>query len=465
MSKTSVSPPGLPIRMMRRIAHSWSRIRAVKRHEGTGAAIRMVVARSIHAITIPTARLMRRVDDLVGLLPLPFLFGRQNVLFVGYLEAALGLGESLRGLVRSVAATGLGFALYPFNTGVETRLIGGFMEDRYDMKRRYKINVIEMAADQVPTMFRELGRWKTRHSYNILRTYWELPKAPAEWASMLEGIHEIWAPNEFVANAFREIFDGPIIRVPPCVDIEAKNTFDRAQLGMDPSTFYFLFSFDYFSQPARKNPLAVVRAFQTAFPNSADRVGLVIKATNATEQHLEIRLAILKAARHDRRIKVIDHLVSRDEMLSLMRQSNCYVSLHRSEGFGLGMAESMAFGKPVIGTDFSGNTEFLSDRTGFPVSFAIRPVQPGEYIFSESQSWAEPDNAAATEAMRRVFRDPHERQRRATAGKAFVDAHYGRDTVGRIAAQRLQDILTVRHGVQSRLRAIITQSTTIPHRT
>jgi glycosyltransferase involved in cell wall biosynthesis len=207
-----------------------------------------------------------------------------------------------------------------------------------------------------------------------------------------------------------------------------------------------------------------VRAFQTAFPDPAERVGLVIKSTNATDQHLEIRLAILEAARADRRIKVIDQLFSRDEMLALLRQSNCYVSLHRSEGFGLGMAEAMALGKPVIGTDYSGNTEFLSALTGFPVSFTMRPVQPGEYIFSEGQSWAEPDNVAAAEAMRRVFHDPQERQRRAASGKAFVEAHYGRDTVGRIAAQRLNEILTVRHGVFCRLHTIIRHPTTILHR-
>jgi glycosyltransferase involved in cell wall biosynthesis len=128
-------------------------------------------------------------------------------------------------------------------------------------------------------------------------------------------------------------------------------------------------------------------------------------------------------------------------MLSLIRESNCYVSLHRSEGFGLGMAESMALGTPVIGTDYSGSTEFLSSLTGFPVAFTMRPVEPGEYSFSEGQIWAEPDTAAATEAMRRVYRDTQERQRRAAAGKAFVEAHYGRDTVGQIAAQRLRDIL------------------------
>jgi glycosyltransferase involved in cell wall biosynthesis len=395
-------------------------------------------------VSIRTARGIRRLtrlEDFVAVLPVPNLFMRQDVLFIGYLEAALGLGESMRGLVRSVAGTGIPFALYPYKLGVETRAIGGFMKDRYDLKHRHRVNVIEMSADQLPGMFSEVGRWKTGHSYNILRTYWELPRAPAKWAPMLQGIHEIWAPNEFVGNAFREIFDGRITIIPPCVEIETEYQFDRDHLGIDQDMFYFTFSFDYFSYPARKNPLGVVRAFQAAFPNRAEKVGLVIKSTSANHHYLEIKTAIREAARLDPRIKVIDRIFSRDEMLSLIRHSDCYVSLHRSEGFGLGMAEAMAFGKPVIGTDYSGSTEFLSDRTGFPVACTMRPVRPGEYIFSDGQSWAEPDTTAAAKAMQRVFYDPGERQRRAAAGKAFVEAHYGRENIGRIAAGRLAEVL------------------------
>ena len=191
----------------------------------------------------------------------------------------------------------------------------------------------------------------------------------------------------------------------------------------------------------RKNPIGVVSAFQSAFPNRSENVGLVIKSTGAPDRYSEIKARILDAADNDPRIKIIDSMFSRDEMLSLINQGDCYVSLHRSEGFGLGMAEAMALGKPVIATEYSGNTDFLSERTGFPVSFTLRPVQDGEYIFSDGQSWAEPDITSAADAMLQVFRNPGEREVRAASGKAFVDAHYGRANVGRIAARRLRDIL------------------------
>jgi glycosyltransferase involved in cell wall biosynthesis len=420
---------------------------AARRDHGIGAALRVVTkglgrVTAVHAAR--SARRFLRFEDVLAFLPLPGLFMQQDVLFIGYFEAALGLGESLRGLVRSVAATKLPFALYPFNLGVETRLIGRFMEDRYDLKRRHQVNVIEMSADQLPAMFNEIGRWKTRHSYNILRTYWELSRAPAEWACTLKGIHEIWAPNEFVGRAFREIFAGPVSIVPPCVEIETETELQKDHFDLNRDTFYFMFSFDYFSFPARKNPLGAVRAFQAAFPDRAENVGLVVKSTSALYHHPDTKSAMLEAARTDRRIKVIDRMFSRDEMLSLIRCSDCYISLHRSEGFGLGMAEAMALGKTVIGTDYSGNTDFLSARTGFPVSFTLRPVGHGEYICSGGQIWAEPDEAAAAEAMRTVLHNPQERQRRAAAGKAFVQTRYGRKNVGQIASRRLRDILATR---------------------
>jgi glycosyltransferase involved in cell wall biosynthesis len=252
---------------------------ATKRDEGSVAALGAVFA------DIPRF-LAYRATHLRGLfaaVPLQRRFIQPGVLFVGYIEAGLGLGESLRGLIRSIATTGVPYALYPFNLGVESRFVGRFAERLYDTRRRYRVNVVEMSADQVPAMFRELGLWKTAHSYNILRTYWELPTAPAEWSFMLEGIHEIWAPNQFVANAFRQIFPGPIRILPPCVEIDTDSALDRDCFEMKQDVFYFVFSFDYFSHPARKNPLAVARAFQRAFPDRNERVGLVIKSTGAPD--------------------------------------------------------------------------------------------------------------------------------------------------------------------------------------
>ena len=77
-----------------------------------------------------------------------------------------------------------------------------------------------MATDQVPHYYEELEAQLGSGSYNILRTYWELPKAPPEWRKLLTRIDELWVPNSFVQNAFSSIFDGVISVIPTIVSVK-----------------------------------------------------------------------------------------------------------------------------------------------------------------------------------------------------------------------------------------------------
>lgn len=420
----------------------------VARHEGLVAAVTLLNHRLAQAIQYKLLSLARpfRTGRKEASAPPDTVRGgdrplRPGVLFVGYVEASLGLGVSLRGLIDSVAETDVPFAIFPFNVNVESRYVGPFRPERYDLDGRYRINVVETAADQLPLVLNTLGSERTQASYNILRTYWELPAAPEQWRQVLEDVDEIWAPNSFVADAFRPIFTRPISIVPPCVEAPTPAPLERASLGLRDGIFYFLFTFDYFSFPARKNPIGVLRAFQAAFPKGDERVGLIIKSTGSQSQFPEVRSIIASAARRDPRIVVMEKTMTQPEVMALIAGCDCYVSLHRSEGFGLGMVEAMLNGTPVIGTDFSGSTDFLSAETGYPVTYELRPVRRGEYVYAEAQRWAEPDLASAVAAMRAVLDDPESAGSRAAAGQAFVRNRYSRSAVGGIVSARLAAIL------------------------
>jgi glycosyltransferase involved in cell wall biosynthesis len=257
---------------------------------------------------------------------------------------------------------------------------------------------------------------------------------------MLKGFDELWAPNAFVADAFREIFPKTITIIPPAIHIGDGPFLDREVYGMDPDRFYFLFSFDYFSSPHRKNPMVVLQAFQEAFPDRTENVGLIIKSFGATEHFPEIKSVFLEAAKLDPRIIVIDRRMKRDEVLGLIRASDAYISLHRSEGFGMGMAEAMSFGRIVIGTNFSGNTGFLTTETGFPVPYTLRKVDPHEYAWAAGQVWAEPDVKTAADIMRLVIARPDLAAERARAGKALIKEKYGLEAVGLVIRQRIAEI-------------------------
>jgi glycosyltransferase involved in cell wall biosynthesis len=364
-----------------------------------------------------------------------------GVLFIGYVEAGLGLGETLRSMLRAASHVQLTFNIFPFNVGVESRRTGDFMPERYNTSQAQRINVITVAVDQVPNVFRAVPRKLLKDSYNVLYTFWELPKAPAEWASHLADIDEIWAPNEFVRNALAGVFEKPIHIVPPCVDDVAANALPRRDhFGLDPDRFYFLFSFDYFSSPFRKNPLGVLSAFRDAFADAERNVGLIIKSVGAEDHYPHIKDEIRRAMEEDARIVLIDEQLDRSGMLGLINCCDCYVSLHRAEGFGYGMVEAMQLGKAVVGTAFSGSAEFLREDISYPVSYTLRDIAPDEYVWSVGQQWAEPDLSSAVGQLRNVFDYPGERIRKAEAASAFVTKTYGKSAVGRIVADQIARI-------------------------
>ena len=174
--------------------------------------------------------------------------------------------------------------------------------------------------------------------------------------------------------------------------------------------------------------------------NQEIEVSLLIKSTGPKELDATASQQLENISTLDMRITILDQSLSRDEMLSLIDNCDCYISLHRSEGFGLGMAEALAMGKPVIATDYSGNRDFLSADTGFPVPFSLRKLMPGEYPMGEGQSWAEPDLRVAVQQMRAVFANREERQTRAARGERYIEGHYSGEIVAKIIKDRLDDI-------------------------
>lgn len=361
-------------------------------------------------------------------------------LFVGYAEGDLGLGQSFRDDVEAAIDANLDVAIYPFDKAIETRKIGPFHPELYERAQARPVNVIVVAPDQTPYVEQALAPTMFASSYNILRTYWELPDAPQAWRPFLARIDEIWVPNAFVADAFRDIFPRKIAIVPTAVDATIKARADRAEFGLEAERFYFLFSFDYFSSPYRKNPLAAAQAFAAAFPDPSEKVGLVIKSLGAIERFPEIAAALERCAAEDPRIVLMHRSLDRDKMLSLIDAVDCYLSLHRAEGFGAGMAEALLLGKPVIGTDFSGSRCFLDDSVGYPVPYVMRDIQRDEYGWGEGQVWADPIPSEAARLMRAVHDDPAEAKRRAEAGRLRISTQFSRAAVGAAIRSRLAEL-------------------------
>jgi glycosyltransferase involved in cell wall biosynthesis len=192
----------------------------------------------------------------------------------------------------------------------------------------------------------------------------------------------------------------------------------------------FAASFDPNSDPARKNPLALINAFQMAFPRGGgDDVRLAIRMNNATNQFGPATLeAMTEAGAGDARITHLLEPMDYKAVLSFYASSDVYLSLHRGEGLGLGLMESMALGKPVIATAWSGNMSFMDYSCGCPVRFRKTPVSGNWNFFrpefiGRDAFWAEPMVDDAAQWMRKLHEDPPLRMRLGAAAKARIEAY------------------------------------------
>lgn len=430
-------------RKMRTARRLISRFVVTWRERGLATAARVGAQRASHLMARgKTAEWLRTKAETVAR---PFRAKpiANSALLIGYIDAQLGLGQSLRGLALALSRTAISFRIYPFGIGVEGRRAGSYMPERYDEVRAHAVNIIEVSPSELQQVFNHISKSHFDRSYNILRAYWELGKAPESWINYLTHIDEIWTPTKFVSGSLSSVFNGKIVVTPPSLEIPAVTTEGRKRFSLNEDIFYFLFSFDYYSSPARKNPKAVLQAFRLAFPDVSTRAGLIIKSTGAVDHHLDIKEELLHAAQQDGRIAIIDETINREEMLALIKAADCYVSLHRAEGFGLGMVEAMAFGKPIIATDYSGSTDFLSEATGYPVPYGLTKVGADEYVHAEGQVWAEPSVSDCARIMSHVFHNREEAAARARRGQLLVNERYSPANVGRLAEKRLNEIFAL----------------------
>ena len=322
---------------------------------------------------------------------------------IGYLQGELGLGEAGRRLVAAAEHADLPTATVTY-TRIGARQQHGFVE-RGRSEATYDTNIICVNADQLRPLHRDLGPEVLAGRYAIGVWFWEIAFFPANLATSAELLDEIWVASEFVRNSISPEVDKPVHVVPIPLIPPSVPALGRAQLQL-PDRFLFLFIFDYYSINARKNPIGLVEAFKRAFPRD-DGPMLLVKSINGDRRRDALaRLEEAVGGRSDIRIR--DGYVDADEKNALVATCDCYVSLHRSEGLGLTMAEAMSLGKPVIATGYSGNLTFMNEENSYLVRYSLTTIPPGCDPYPPGVEWAEPDLDHAAKLMRRVYERPDE---------------------------------------------------------
>jgi glycosyltransferase involved in cell wall biosynthesis len=236
--------------------------------------------------------------------------------------------------------------------------------------------------------------------YRIAYWAWELDNIPDEWIELTPLLDCIWAPTQFVADAFRRRMPLPVHEVLPGVELSEIEPIAKADLGIPPTNYVFLFMFDMCSQMIRKNPLAVIEAFRKAFAHG-EKATLVIKVSRGRSHPHEF--AMLEEAARAAGVILVDEVLSRARAYGFIEMCDCFVSLHRAEGFGLCLAEAMLMGKPVIGTNYSGNLAFMHSRNSLLVDYKLTEIAADNPIYKQGNHWADPSVEHAAAHMRYCF--------------------------------------------------------------
>lgn len=330
-----------------------------------------------------------------------------RVCLAGHPFAPIGRGEDVRCTFRALRAV-----------AVKPSLLDIYKHDSPDLEARQEftdyltdapslINVFHLNGDEVDPALAAVSRRIPEGAYNIVYPAWELANYPRDWALQLDRFDEIWAPSKFILDALTPAVSKPVVHMPLACEVVLASLRSRRYFRIPDSAYAFLFFFDFRSYASRKNPFAVIDAFaelRKSRPNADTCLVIKVSGGDAAPQAVESLKAAI--APHRGKVVLIDQSMTDNDTKNLVRASDCFVSLHRSEGFGRGLAEAMSLGKPTIATNYSGNLDFMSEDTALLVDYRLIAVQAGEYPCHQGQVWADADSHCASRHMVRLLDDP-----------------------------------------------------------
>ncbi len=335
------------------------------------------------------------------------------VTVAGYFGAPTGLGSAARRLAAALRLAGFDVAEADL-TGPLRQGPGGGPPPR--VPPGPGTLMVHVNGPMLPWAMRVLGRRAVAGKRVVAVWNWELPVLAPDWRRGLRFAHEIWVSSRFTAGAVAAEPGAPPVRVVPYMVPEPDpSPLRRADFGLPDDAFVALSVFDASSSLARKNPLAAVAAHRAAFGDRPDRV-LVLKTHNTEAAGPAWREVAEAAAAAAPNVRVLDRALDRRDLWALVLAADCFVSTHRSEGFGLGIAEAMRAGRPVVATGWSGNMDFMVGEGAVALPYDLVPARDPQRTYDlPGAVWAEPRVPGAAAALAALAGDP---ARRAAMGEA-----------------------------------------------
>jgi len=345
-----------------------------------------------------------------------YLFKRQSfgINIIGYFDELHSIGEIARSLVKMIYPTGIPFSLFNIISGANKISPDEYSEYSLYMVRKpiYPINIFVVNADQIPIVYKQY-EFLFKNKTNLGNWIWEFETGFGKYADACKYLDGIVTQNNYVYNCIKKYLpaDYPIYNYLYPFIINTNNLIEknkiREKFNIPIDKFAVFFNFDYNSSYDRKNPEAVLSAFHSAFKDN-ENACLVLKTTNQKNysDYVTNFLRLINDYNLSSRIYIIDEFLDKIQMLSLINACNVYISLHRAEGFGLGLLEAMFLGKPVIGTNYSGNLDFMNQDNSILIDAPLVPANTDFGPYKDVELWAEPDILNAASALKNLYDNP-----------------------------------------------------------
>ncbi|KFF10729.1 hypothetical protein IW15_18685 [Chryseobacterium soli] len=355
----------------------------------------------------------------------------------GYINKQFGLGEGVRSNIRAIKTTDVPYVINDFNITISKHVMDETQNAlAVSEENPYNINLVQINIDRLHSVMQETDKSYFQNKYNIAFWAWELENFPEESKVFFSLFNEIWVPSNFCTEAISKVSPVPVVKMMHSIEIETPS-YTRKDFNLPEDKFIFMTMFDYYSSIVRKNPIATIEAYEKSFGKNNPDVLLLIKTSISKEFSAEKKMLVDRIA-DNKSIIIIEEILERDQLYSLMNCCDCFVSLHRSEGFGLTMAEAMYLGKPVIATAYSANTEFMNINNSFPVKYTLIKTGDLYYFSTEKDIWADADVDHASEQMSLVYNDKNIAAAIAQRGQSDVKKFLSPEIMGEKIKQRLE---------------------------
>lgn len=365
----------------------------------------------------------------------------KSTCLVGHPYAPIGMGEHVRCSYRALRSV----AIRPTLKDIY-KLVAPDAEDIQEFagacnEEPASINIFHINGNEVEQSLGHLNYTSSWNGYNIIYPAWELSRYPKEWAVQLDRFDEIWAPSLFIKESIETVCNKPVIHMPLACEIVLSSFLSRRYFGIPETDYAFLFFFDVRSYSTRKNPHAVIESFRRLLkvrPYAKTR--LILKINGA-----EMKPDLMRKLHEDlmdiaNQVTILQQLMTDNEAKNLVRCCDCFLSLHRSEGFGRGISEAMVLGKPVIATGYSGNMEFMNPDVSFPVAYNLIPLKEGEYPHWENQVWADAKIEDAVHYMLKLIDNPEFGRIVGKKAAQHMKKHFSYSAIGLNYRERLEKV-------------------------